>query len=804
MLIMDNLKKEILYAFRILSRNPLFAIVAILTLALGIGANSAIFSAVYSLILKPLPYKDPEKLVFILSESKAHGYTSMSALDFQDMSNSGAFDSTAAYTTGTLDLTGKGEPERFKAAFVSWNYFQLLGVKPVYGRSFAAEEGKYGAQKVVVIAHSVWKQRFASDPGIVGSTVSFGGVPRTIVGIAPPWFDFPSETRIWGVLTFAPDELDPSQRGARWLRVIGRLAPDVSIEQAQQRSALIAAELAKKYPDPNEGVTSAIQPFHGFLIRKSKPALLVLWVAVGFVLLIACVNVTNLLLAQAGRRESEIAIRTALGAGRFRLFRQFVIESLVLATIASLAGLLIALWSTELLIRFGSASLPALAQVKLDSTVLFFTFIVSVLTGLLIGVIPAMQSVRGSMPQKLKSGTRIAGRNRIRRGLAIVEIATALVLLAGAGLLLKSFYRLIQVDPGFRTEGVLSFELSLPQTSYGKPHQVTAFYSDFLQRLKSFPEVTSSAAVFGLPMTKGYTAHTSFELTGKPELANEPRAGLRVVTPQYFQTMSIPIVNGRDFSESDTDTSGDVVIISEAAARTYWPNENPIGQKLRIHVGLVERKSTPRTIVGIVGDVHFEGLETGTKPDLYIPHAQQQLEDMMVIVRSSGDLKKIPTFIREELRRMNPNLPISNMKTMEEVVGGSLGERKFTMFLLSAFAMVGLFLAALGTYGVLSFQVVQRTQEIGVRLALGAKRSDVLRLILREGLFLAVSGTLIGLLGVLATNRFLESLIYGISTFDLATFVSVIFVIGSVALLACYLPALRATKVDPIVTLRYE
>jgi putative ABC transport system permease protein len=541
------------------------------------------------------------------------------------------------------------------------------------------------------------------------------------------------------------------------------------------------------------------------LIQGSKTALLVLWGAVSFVLLIACVNVTNLLLAQAARRESEVAIRAALGAGRMRLFRQFVIESLVLSLIASLAGALIALWSTDLLVRFGSASLPSLAQINLNSTVLIFTLAVSVLTGLLIGIIPAMQSVHRSMPHKLKSGVRVAGRNRVRRGLAVVEIATALILLAGAGLLIKSFYKLTRIDPGFRAEGLLSFEVALPDASYSKPHQVSAFYSDFINRLKNHSEVRSAAAVFGLPMTEGYSAASSFELTGKPEPRDEPKAGLRVVTPEYFKTMGIALLRGRTFSEGDTEESGDIVILSESAAKAYWPNEDPIGQQLRIHVSLVDRKSKPRTIVGIVKDVHFEGLETHPEPEVYIPHTQQPLNAMMMVVRSAGELpQNLPSIVRTELRNLDANLPVSNLKTMEEVVGESLGQRKFTMFLLSAFAAVGLFLAALGTYGVLSFQVVQRTQEIGIRLALGARKRDVLRLVLQEGLFLAVAGTLIGFAGVLATTRFLESLVFGISTLDFSTFGSVVVVLASVAILACYLPAWRATKVDPIVTLRYE
>ena len=801
---MDLIKQEIRYAVRVLLRNPLFAVVAILTLAIGIGANSAIFSAVYNVLLKPLPYKDPHNLTFVVSDRQNRSLTAMSPVDLQDVTKSGVFEQTAAITPGTLDLTGKGEPERFPAAFVSWNFFQLLGVKPIHGRGFIEKEGVYEAEKVVVLSYGLWKQRFASDPRVVGSTVSLDGRKRTIVGIAPPDFQYPTKAQIWGVLSFSPHEVEPSQRGARWLLVIARLASGVSLQQAESRILDLSKRLAKEFPRSNEDVRLAVRPMQSALVQKARPALLVLWAAVAFVLLIACVNVTNLLLAQAARRESEVAIRTALGAGRARLFRQFVVESLVLSLVASAIGVMIALWTTELLIQFGSPHLPALAQMNLNSTVLIFTLTVSLLTGVLIGVIPALQSVHRSMPNKLKSGTRVAGRNRVRRGLAVVEIATALVLLAGAGLLIKSFYKLTQINPGFRAEGVLSFEVALPGTTYGKPHQVSTFFADFLAKLKSHGNVDSAAAVFGLPMTKGYQASTSFELTGKPTPADEPSGGLRVVTPDYFRTMGISLLQGRAFTENDTDTSGEVVIISEAAAKAYWPNENPIGQKIRIHVSLVEREQTPRTIVGVVGDVNFEDLETNPSPDLYIPHTQHQLNSMMVVVRASKNAENLTSLVRTELRKMDSNLPISNMKSMEEVVGVSLGQRKFTMFLLSVFAGIGLFLAALGTYGVLSFQVIQRTQEIGIRLALGAKRSDVLKLVLQEGLFLAVTGTFIGLMGVLATTRFLKSLVFGVSTIDVTTFVSVVVMLTSVALFACYLPARRATRVDPIQTLRYE
>jgi predicted permease len=408
------------------------------------------------------------------------------------------------------------------------------------------------------------------------------------------------------------------------------------------------------------------------------------------------------------------------------------------------------------------------------------------------------------MPQKLKSGARVSGRNRLRRGLAVVEIATALILLAGAGLLIKSFYRLIDIDPGFRSDHVLTFEVSLPEIRYPKAQQNSDFFRDFVERLKQHGEVQSAAAIFGLPLSNGYNAHTSFELTGKPAPVEEPHGGLRVITPEYFQTMRIPILSGRNLQSSDQHDSDKVLIISESAAKLWFPNENPLGQKIRIHVGLMESETGPRTIIGVVHDVRFDGLDISPQPDLYIPHTQQPLNAMMMTVRTSGDPINIVPVVREELRRIDPNLPLSSVETMDEVIGESISQRKFTMFLLSAFAGIGLFLAALGTYGVLAFQVVQRTQEIGIRIALGAAKKDVLRLVLQEGLFLAVTGTLIGILGVLGTSRFLKSLLFNVSTVDAGTFGSVVILLAAVAMFACYIPALRATKVDPITTLHYE
>jgi len=801
---MESLKREITYGLRILVRNPLFAVIAILTLAIGIGANSAMFSAVYTVLLKPLPYKDPERLVFLFSSGKEIPLMTVSPPGFLDYSKSGPFAETAAMDTGTLDLTGKGDPERLKGAAVSWNFFHLLGVRPARGREFLQEEGKEGGNRVVLLSSGLWKRRFASDPKIVGSTIVLDGISWTVIGIAPVGFDYPKDTDVWRPLRFTAHEVDESQRGAHWLRVVARLAPNITFLQAQERVHAIATQLAKDHPRHNDE-SALIQPFHGFLVRKMKPALLVLWASVGFVLLIACVNVTNLLLAQAARRESEVAIRSALGAGRGRLLRQFLIESLVLSLSASILGVFIALWATELLNTYGAPTFPALADVHINTTVLLFTILISVTVGVLIGLVPALQNVQVAMPKKLKSGVRISSRNRIRRGLAIAEIATALILLAGAGLLIKSFYRLTEVDPGFRSQNILTFEVSLPDSAYPQPHQSAEFYEEFIRRLSAHPEVRSAGAVFGLPLTDGFNAHSSFEILGKPaSSAEESGAGLRIVTSQYFQTMGIPILSGRNFQSSDTNESGDVVIISESAAKLYFADKNPLGQQIRIHVSLLDRKSGPCTIVGIVRNVHFEGLDEAPQPDLYLPHSQQPLGMMVMAVRTVSDpLKFVPT-VREELRAIDPNLPLSGIQTMEDIVGNSISQRKFTMLLLAAFAGIGLFLAALGTYGVLAFQVVQRTQEIGIRMALGAAKKDVLRLVLQEGLFLAVAGTLIGFLGVLGTSRFLQSLLFGVSTLDASTVGAVVILLAAVAMFACYLPALRATKVDPITTLHYE
>ncbi len=799
---MSSLLQDLRYAIRLLIRNPLFTIVSVLTLALGIGANSAIFSAVYEVLFKPLPYKNPDSLVVLFNTREDGSLMTMSPLDFQDISSSGVFEQTAAMDTFTLDLTGKGEPERISAAAVSWNFFRVLGVQTTVGRSFNKDEGALNAGDVVVLGYGLWQRRFAGDPAVAGSTVLLDGKKRQVIGIAPREFTYPAGVEIWKPLVFSADELDPSQRGARWLRTIGRVSPGISMDQALERVSVRAKELQRLYPEPNSKVGATLQPLHSFLVRKTRPALLVLWGAVGFVLLISCVNVTNLVLSQAAGRSNEIAIRSALGAGRLRLMRQFLIESIVLASLAGAAGLLIGMWATDLLSRFGSVAIPSLADLHLNLRIVAYSALISIGCGVVIGSIPVWQD--RSINVTTRAGMRITSRNRLRKALAVMEIALAIILLTGAVLLIKSFSRLMQIDPGFRSGGVLAFEVSLPDARYSELHQSSSFFAELNNRLRIVPGVKTSAAVFGLPLSRGFAAATSFNVIGKPETDNEPVAGLRVITPHYLEAMRIPLKAGRSFNERDTNESGDVVIVSEAAAKTYWPGENAIGRQLRIHVGLVERVSKPRTIVGIVKDVRFEGFEIPPQPDLYIPHTQQPLNSMMVVVRTSGNTESLYPIIRQELRKMDSDLPLSNVKSMEDIVSGALSQRKFTMLLLSSFAVLGLFLAGLGTYGVLSFRVVQQKEEIGIRMALGAQKGDVVKLVLKEGATIAATGSILGIVAFFAVARFLRSLLYEVSSVDPYALLTVVTLLSAVALLACYLPAYRASKLDPLSTIRYE
>lgn len=802
---MEAIWQDFRYAVRMMIQKPAFAALIVLTLALGIGANTAIFSVVNSILLRALPYPESDRLM-LLTSTQPTGSIALSPLDFMDLTEqSKTVESSAAILPDNHNVTGSAEPERIAGAAVSWNFFNVMRIKPELGRAFIRNESTSSSQKVAIISNSLWKRRYDGSTKIVGDKIVLNGEVHTILGVMPKGFAFPQKTEVWQPLVFDRHELDPSQRGARYLTALARLKQGVAVQAAQNEIAALGLQLQKLYPRSNERTGAAIVPLQEFMVKNIRTSLLVLLGAVSFVLLMACANVANLLLARAARRETEVAVRSALGAGRWRLIRQFLIEALVLTFLAGVCALVVALWCIELLETFGPANLPRLKEVSLDLRVLSFTFAVAFLTGFLIGIFPALQ-VTGGMAQNLRSGARTMSPSskRFRKILVTGEVAVALMLLVGAGLLIKSFARLQQVNPGFDPDSVLTFAISLPLAKYQEPHQNSAFFHSLITQLQSTPGVKSAGAVFGLPLSKGAAAATSFDLPGRAAPAEEPTSGLRIATPDYFVALKIPLQSGRYFEETDTEDAPGVAIINEAAARRYWPNEDPVGKSLRVHVSLIPAETYPRRIVGVVKDVKYNGLDADASSEIFIPHAQHDVEMMMVTVRTAIPPTALIPQVRKIVKGLDPNLPIWDVQTMDEVVGASVAERRFTTILLASFAALALILAAIGVYGVLSYNVAQRTREIGVRMALGAREKDVLRSILGEGLILAIAGIGFGLVGALGVTRVLSTLLFSVGTTDPFTFVTVILLLAGIAIMSSYLPARRATRVDPLVALRYE
>jgi putative ABC transport system permease protein len=802
---MKSFWQDLRYGWRILSKRPGFTAIAILTLALGIGVNTAIFSVVNSVLLRPLPFDDPDKVV-LLQHMRRGLPGALSPLDYRDIvTGSAAFQHAAAFTPQSYNLTGKGNPERVSATAVTCEFFDVFAARNEGGRAFVSSDCNANAEKVAVISNALWKSRFASDPKITGAKIVLDGEPHTVIGVAPKNFDFPRDSQIWKPLIFAPHETDEGQRGARWIQVIARLKSGLDLNQANVRVSAVSKRVAKEFPRTNQNISSRVIPLHDFMVRNVKKGLLIVCGAVGFVLLIACANVANLLLAQSAARTDEVAVRSALGAGRFRLIRQFLAESGMLAFISGAAGIVIGLWFIELLRSSGPADLPRLQEARLDLAVLAFTVFCSTATAILVGLVPAFHAL-SSLPERLKaSGRSVASTGKkIRKVLVVGEIALSLMLLIGAGLLIRSFMHLKQIDPGFKSENVSSFAVALPATKYPELPKISGFISELDRRIAAKPGVQSVGAIFGLPLTTTFQAGTSFERTGSPNEAEEPEARLRICTPDYFRTIYVPLIRGRFFRQADDAAAPEVVIMNEAAAKKYWPGEDPIGRQLRIHVNLVGGDTYPRTIVGIVGNVRSDALNAEPEPELFIPHAQHPVDMMSFVVRTANSGESIFSTIQKEVRSMDPELPIWDARSLEEIVGISVAEKRFLMFLISIFAALALLLGAVGIYGVISYLVALRTREIGLRMAIGAQTSDVVQLFVKEGLALALAGITIGVIGALALSRVLTNLLFGISATDPATLIAVSVLLGVVAFFACYLPARKASRIDPVHALRYE
>ncbi|HJT79745.1 MAG TPA: ABC transporter permease [Chthoniobacterales bacterium] len=817
--------QELRLAFRLLAKSPAFVLIAVATLALAIGANTAVFSLVNALLIRPLPYADPQRLVLIWEEFTAQGLERIPVsppefLDYQKQTKS--YRHLAAFTYRDLNLTGGDVPERIQGASVSAAVWPLLGVKPIRGRVFDQTEEGEGRNNVIVISERLWQRRFNSDSTLVGKTVSLNGSGHTVVGIMPKTFEFPlplfnvqggqfaERVDIWVPVGFTENEM--KSRGSRDYGIIGRLAPGVTAQQAQAELKQLIPRWKEQYPDnygKDENFGAQVYPLQEQVVGKMRPALWILFGAVSLVLLIACANLTTMLLARASSREREMAIRIALGAGPMRLIRQLLLESIVLSIIGGVAGIVLAIWGLDILRAVTARTVPRIAEVNLDLTVLGWTFLVAVGTGVVFGFFPALASSNPQLTEALKEGgrgsTEGARRNTLRNGLVIGEIAIALALLVGASLLVRSFIQIQNVDPGFNPRQVLAMELSLPVLKYPRGKPVVDFFAEVQRRVAVLPGVRTAAITSILPLS-GTNSDSSFAIEGQTESAVMsgvfPDEEQRQVSPEYFKALEIPLLKGRYFTEGDGFDAPRVMIVNQALAKKYWPNGDAVGKRVTFD----DPRKTPKwtTIVGIVGDVRHRGMDEPARPEFYQPHAQVPYRSMILTVRSSQDPKSLVSMIRRELTALDPDLPIAHVRTLEQVVSDSIAPRRLSVLLLGAFAAIALILAAIGMYGVMSYLVAQRTHEIGVRMALGAQRSDVLKLILSRGARLVLAGTGIGLLFAFLSTRALGSLLYGVGTFDALTFGAVTVVLAAIALLASYIPALRATQSDPMIALSHN
>jgi putative ABC transport system permease protein len=800
---MGTLLQDLRYGVRMLLKNPGFALVAVIALALGIGANAAIFSVVNAVLLRSLPFDDPDRLI-VLRENKPPQFPEFSVapgnfLDWQKQNT--VFEKLAAIRGFSYNLVDTGEPERLRGARVSAGLFEMLGVKPSQGRTFAAEEDQSGHDAVVILSHSLWQRRFGADPNILGRTLTLNASTYTVVGVMPPDFQFPDrETELFTPVAFDAKQAD--QHGSHYISAIGRLKPGVSIEQARTEMSAIAARLAQQYPDSNTGWGVSLFKMQEYESRDIKPALLILLGAVALVLLIACANVANLLLARATARQREIAIRTALGASRWRVIRQLLTESILLALVGGGIGLLLAVWGVDLLLALAPENLPHVKGGTLDGRVLGFTLLITLLTGIVFGLVPALQSSRPNLNETLKEGGRGAttGHNRVRSSLVITEVAVALVLLIGAGLLIRSFYRLQQVNPGFNPRNALAVALSLPGKKYPEPEQNAQFYTQLIEKVSTLPGVVAVGATQSLPIHDDYVLGFNIQGRAPDAPGEEPSTNYYAVSPGYFKAMGIPLLRGRLFTEQDTKDTPRVAVINETMAKKFFPNEDPIGKGINVTNG-PERF---REIVGIVGDVKQYGLDQPTTAQTYEPYLQTPFQGMTLVVRTEGNPAALTAGVRSQVLSIDKDQPVSRVRTLEQVIAESVAKQRFAMLLLGIFAMVALVLAGVGLYGVMSYAVTQRTHEIGIRMALGAQQRDVLKLVVGQGMILALVGVLIGLLASLALTRVMTTLLFGVSATDPLTFLAIPALLAAVALLASFMPARRAMKVDPMVALRYE
>ena len=816
---MQTLIQDLRYSLRILRKNPSFTLIVVATLALGIGANTAIFSVINAVLLRALPFAEPERIVAVGSTQTADRsrFNTLSYPDFVDFqAQNTAFERLAMFSNRSFLMAGENGAVRLRGLVAGSDLFAVLGVQPLLGRSFTPNEDKPGGGRVVVLSHSAWQNRFKGDPNVVGQGVTLNGQSYSVIGVMPPGFQFPIQAELiemWANFSVDTESVvgaaTSSQRGNHYLEAVGKLKPGVTAAQAEAQLVSIAAQLEKQYPNDNHGFSAKVGLLRDRLTADTSQSLWILFGAVGCVLLIACANVANLLLARAANRRREIIIRTALGAGRGRVIRQLLTESLLLALCGGAVGVLGASFGTEALIAITPGNIPRMAEASLDSRVLLFTLLVATLTGLVMGLVPALQATKTDIQAVLKEGGRNAtgARATMRSALVVAEIAIAVVLLIGAGLLLNSFARLLRVNPGFNPNQLLTMRVGLPDGTYARAEDSARFHDRLLMSLEGLPGVSAYSTVAPLPMSNSNIG-VGFAVEGRPNNTGRDYpydTRLSLVGPGYFQMMGTAIQQGREFSTRDSLNATQVVMVNEAFVRKFFPNENPLGKRINPTISADDRPLPMREIVGVVADFKAKNLNEPTKPEVYLHIAQcPAFGSFTVMLRTSQDAASLTNVMRDKINQLDRNVSLGQVRTFDTYLSNVVAQPRFNSLLLGIFAGVALLLTAIGLYGVVSYNVLQRTQEIGVRMALGAQTRDVLRLVLGQGIKLVVLGVGIGLVGAFAATRVLSTLLFGVQATDPLTFAAVVVFLGIVALLACWIPARRATKVDPMIALRCE
>jgi putative ABC transport system permease protein len=806
---------DLRYSLRSLARHPGFTAVVVIVLALGIGANTAIFTVIDSVLLKPLPYPDPGRLVKAWGRFTGIGIPDdrnwISVPEFKDFERlNRSFSGLAAMSGASFNVSAGGTPERVDGAAVSASMFPMLGVKPEIGRLFTREEETPGRDRVVLISHGLWQRRFAKDPGLIGRTMRVNGVPYQVIGVLPAWFNFPADTEIWGPLAFSAEDLSQNARGGHGLQVLARIKPELSLAQAKADAEVMTTSIIEQspgYPYKRFNFAVLLSPLLDEVVGDVRKPLWVLMAAVGAVLLIACANVAGLLLARATAREREIAIRVALGAGQRTLIRQLLTESLILGTASGLAGIVLAAVGLRMLKGMAESSFPRVAAASLDGSALVFAVVLSLITGLVFGLAPAWQAARSVTYDVLKEGGRGssagARSQRFRRALVVAEVALSLMLLVGAGLLIRSFLQLQRTDPGFRPDNVLTMRFSLPDETYGKEDMQRAFYRELLDRVTKLPGVESAGGISILPLSgSDSSGTTTIDTNAVPADQRSPECDRRVVLPGYFESMGIKVVRGRTIDTRDTDKSAPVAVVDETLASKYWPGENVVGKRLKL--GGLESKAPWMTVAGVVAHVRNRTLEALSRPTVYMAHAQNPSEAMSLTVRTAMDPSALSSSVQRVAQGLDPDQPMYKVRTMNQLMAESIARRRLATTLLGVFAGCALLLAAIGLYGVMAYAVTQRTHEIGIRVALGASRGQVIRMVLGQSLGITGAGIGIGFVGAIGVARAVSNMLFGVRPGDPVTFALVAAGLALVALAASYIPAWRASVVDPAISLRNE